>query len=166
MKSATSPPNPTDSGSYGNQEETQEYISVDEQRAATMAGTVAGLVSSNTKSFGNPIASAMIASLTTQLEQQLTAEKNRNDSLLDKIAELQQEISALKVEKSVLNERLESFRSVRHINSIAIFAGTILVGAGVELSKNNFLNYSYAAFAVGGLLLISGWLVTPKGAGK
>lgn len=166
MKKAMHPPNPTDSGSYGNQEETQEYISVEEQRIATMADTIAGLASTNTRSFGNPATSAMIVSLIAQLEQQLSAEKNRNDCLLDRISELQQEVTALKVQKSILDERLDAFRSVRHINSLAIFVGTLLVGAGVELSKNNFANYSYIAFAVGGLLLISGWLVTPKGAGK
>lgn len=161
-------PEPKDSGSDGQQvrAEESEEISLPQQVGQPMSKTIAGLAASNSRAFGGEVASALIAGATSQMSveldqarEELTRQRERND-------QLNREISAEKIKSAVLAERINSFRSTRHLKNLGIATGSLIFGIGIQLIKSGSLESGVAGIALGTLLLLFSWLSVPKGGDK
>jgi len=94
-----------------------------------------------------------------QTKYELTQLRGKNESLVNILSDE-------RIQKAVLAERIDAFRSTRHLKNIGIAVGTLLMGIGVQLVRSDATAYGTAAIIVGAIMLIAGWLSVPKEGGK
>lgn len=169
MTEQTKVPEPNDSGSDGSQAQadaTRELV-LSQPLPNQIVQAITGLAASNARAFGGEVASALIAGATSQMAVELNQTKLELASLREKHESLTNTLSDERVQKAVLAERIDSFRATRHLKNIGIAVGTLLIGTGLQLVRNDApAAYSVACFIVGALLLIVGWISAPKEGGK
>lgn len=169
MNNQKQTPEPSDSGSDGSQitgDTPSELIEARPLEGLPMAQAIEGLAASNTRAFGGEVASALIAGATTQLASELQYTKQEVSGLRKENDVLKENLSEANTRKAVLEERINSYRSNRHLRHFGIAVGTTLLGVGFELIRNNLSTYGYASLAIGALLLVLGWHSAPKGGDK
>ena len=162
-------PEPSNSGTDGSQAEgdlTSELIEARPLEGLQIAQAIEGLAASNTRAFGGEVASALIAGVTSQLASELQYTKQDVTRLRNEIDVLKESLSGANIQKAVLEERIESYRSNRHLKNLGIFLGTTLLGVGIQLFKNELDTYGYASLIFGALLLGMCWYSAPKGGDK
>lgn len=161
-------PEPEDSGSDGTQEKADASRKLVPSKPLTtpIAEAITGLAVSHSRAFGGEVASTLIAGATSQMAIELNQTKEELSVLRKKLESVTSALSNEKVEKAVLNTRIEEFRSTRHLKNIGIAVGTLLVGTGVQLAPGDSPEYGVATIIVGALLLIVGWISAPKEGGK
>lgn len=161
-------PEPEDSGSDGRQikADTKNELIPARPLVLSVASVVAGLAVSNSRAFGGEVAATLIAGATSQMAVELEQAKHdlatlrlKNDTLVDVLTEE-------RIQKAIMIERIDSFRSTRHLKNIGIAIGTLLLSAGFQLIKNGADSYGLCSIAFGFLLLLAGWLSAPKGGDK
>lgn len=161
-------PEPADSGSDGSQikADTTNGLVPSRPVAPPMARAIVGLAASNSRAFGGEIASVLIAGATSQMSTELDESKKELAVLRKKIERIVGELSDERVAKAVLVERIEAYRSTRHLKNIGIAVGTLLLGTGIQLIRNEAGLYGLACVVIGALLLLLGWHSAPKGGEK
>lgn len=164
MKSEVEIPEPKDSGSDGSQIKSQTLgePSSFQPVGRPIANAVIGLANANSRAFGGEVASTLIAGVTSQMSveldqtrQELTEQRKKNEKLAI-------DLSNEKIKSAVYSERLEAFRSTRHLKNVGVSVGTLLVGTGIQLIRSASEAYGVACLVVGSVLVIISWASTPK----
>lgn len=164
MTEKTEVPEPEDSGSDGSQKQADLARELIPAKPLTppIAEAITGLATSHARAFGGEVAATLIAGATSQMAIELTQTKHELAQLREKHESLSNAFSDEKVRTAVLAERIEGFRSTRHLKNIGIAVGTLLVGTGVQLSRGDNPSFGIASIIVGVVLLIVGWTSAPK----
>jgi hypothetical protein len=131
-----------------------------------IAHVITGLAASNSRALGGEVASALIAGVTSQMVNELNQTKYELTQLRGKNESLVNTLSNERIQKAVLAERIDAFRSTRHLKNIGIAVGTLLIGTGVQLVRSDATTYGITSIIVGAIMLIAGWLSVPKEGGK
>ena len=161
-------PEPPDSGTDGLQVGVPSEFVISQTMPVhnQLAHVIHGLASSNTRAFGGEVSAALIAGATNQIAAELTQTKMDLAQLRTKYESLSSTLSDERIEKAILGERIEAFRSIRHQKNIGISIGTILVGIGIQMIRSEATWPGIGAIFIGALLLIVGWITVPKEGGK
>jgi hypothetical protein len=69
--------------------------------------------------------------------------------LREKHESLTNALSDERIQKAVLTERIDAFRSTRHLKNIGIAVGTLLIGIGIQLVRADTTAYGVASIIVG-----------------
>ncbi len=157
-------PEPHVSGSDGSQvtaEVSEDCIS-SQQVGRPMTNAITGLAATNSRAFGGEVASTLIAGATSQMSVELDQTKVELNEQREKNERLTQELTSEKIKSAILGERIESFRSSRHLKNIGIAIGSILLGTGVQLIKMESLAYGVSCLVIGAILIIFSWASAPK----
>lgn len=163
--STTDIPEPKDSGSDGSQlKEIESKSAIQPPHVGQpLSNAIAGLAASNNRAFGGEVASTLIAGATSQMAVEL--EKTRQD-LSDQRAKnekLYSELSAERTKCAVLAERINSYRSTRHLKNLGVAIGSLLLGLGVQLIQTDSNTLCMASLIGGTLLILASWFSAPKG---
>lgn len=161
-------PEPPDSGSNGKQVKADiaEGVVMLQPVGRSMANTITGLAATNARAFGSEITSALIAGATSQMSHELDQTRQELRDQRIKNEKLASELSNEKIKRAVLTERIDSFRSSRHLKNVSIAAGSLFFGTGVKLIDSGSTAYGVAGVAIGTLLIIFSWSSAPKGGEK
>lgn len=168
MTSTTEIPEPKDSGSDGNQQKEVEsrQLVQPQQIGQPLTQAIVGLTASNSRAFGGEVAATLIAGATSQMSIELDNARLELAKQRDKNESLFSELSSEKIKRAVLEERIDSFRSSRHIKNLGVAIGSLLFGLGVQLVQEGSNSLGVAAVIGGGLLIVVSWFSVPKGGDK
>lgn len=168
MKEDTKVPEPEDSGSDGTQTQanTSQSLVTSQSLMYPIAEAITGLASSNSRVFGGEVASTLIAGAASQMATELAQTKQELAKLREKNDTLTTDLSEERTQKAIYKERIDNYSTTRHLKNIGIAVGTLLIGVGIQLIRNNFEAYGLASIIVGALLLVVGWISVPKGGDK
>lgn len=168
MTSITEIPKPKDSGSDGNQQrEVESHKMIQPQSIGQpLTQAIVGLAASNTRAFGSEVTSTLVAGAMSQMSIELENTRQELAMQRDKNEKLFLELSSERVNSAVLAERIDSFRSSRHMKNLGVAAGTILFGLGFQLIRGGSSQLGIASIIGGGLLIIVSWFSVPKGGDK
>ncbi|MDD2914422.1 MAG: hypothetical protein PHP70_03815 [Gallionella sp.] len=163
----TSIPIPKESGSDGHQVKADVSGELVQAQPLThMVQAITGLAASNARFFGGEVASTLIAGATSQMSAELAQTKQELGALRQKYEVLSNSFADERIQKAILAERIDSFRSSRHLKNIGISVGTLLLGIGAQLIKIDYVPHGIASIVIGALLVLLSWLSVPKGADK
>lgn len=167
----TKVPAPDDSGTDGSQvpgeaELSGELVEASQLTRFPMVSAIEGLAASNNRAFGSEAASTLLVGAASHMAAELNRSQKEAEKLRHELEKLQVKNSEYTTLNAVLNERINAFRSNRHLSNLGIFIGTTLLGVGFQLTQINLQKYGYLAFGSGSLLLIISWLSAPKGGEK
>lgn len=126
-----------------------------------IARTISGLASTHSRSMGGEFSAALIAGATSQIAHELSSVKAAQAQTQLKLETAQEKLSAANIENAVLRERIESDKGARHLRNFAIFAGTTLLAAAIQLGNINQKTYAVAAGVGGIVLVLLGWFIIP-----
>lgn len=158
-------PKPEDSGSDGTQikaeGETQELVPA-QPLAPSVAQAITGLASSHSRAFGGEVASTLIAGATSQMATELHETKQELASVREKTEALNSQLTDERVRSAVLTERLDSFRSTRHLKNIGVAVGTLLFGFGIQFARSGNVGVGVTSTVIGGVVILISWLSVPK----
>lgn len=168
MNTETNIPEPADSGSNGKQVKADivEGFVEPQPVGRPMVKAITGLAATNARAFGGEVASALIAGATSQMAIELDQTRQELNGQRLKNEKLTSDLSNEKIKSAVLAERIDSFRSSRHLKNVGITVGSLLLGTGFQLIKSGSTAYGGAAVATGSVLLIFSWASAPKGGEK
>ena len=168
MTTVVETPRPPDTGSDGSQTSPGSDFSLIESQPLTshLARTIAGLAESNNRAFGGAITSALVAGATSHMARELAQAQTELACLRKKNEALTDTLSEFKSKNAVLIERIDSYRTNRHLKNLGIFAGTSILGIGIKLVIGKQNGYGLPLMVVGTLLLVLSWLSAPKGGDK
>lgn len=168
MTKPTKVPELKDSGSDGSQIQADAACELvpSQPLSYPIVNAITGLAASKSRPFGGEVASTLIAGAASQMAVELNQTKDEFAKLREKNEALTIKLADERVQKAVLVERIDAFRSTRHLKNIGIAVGTLLTGIGVQLVRADSSGYGLASIIVGALLLIVGWLSAPKEGGK
>ncbi len=165
MKVQTDIPKPEDSGSDGLQTKADAAGALIEPQPVgrPMAKAITGLAASNSRAFGGEVASALIAGATSQMAVELDQTRHELSEQRQKNDRLTSDLTDEKIMSAVLAERIDSFRSSRHLKNIGISVGSLILGLGVQAIRSETFAYGIAGVAIGIVLLAFSWAAVPKG---
>ncbi len=168
MTDQTKIPEPKDSGTDGTQASSDigNKLVAAQPLAAPMAQSISGLATSHSRAFGGEVASTLVAGITSQMAVELDQTKHELASLRTATDSLRNDLANERITSAVLKERISAFQSTRHLKNVGIAAGTIFLGAGVQLSRADNAALGVATAVVGALLVLMSWLSVPKGGDK
>ena len=166
----TDVPQPQDTGSSGTQQAASPELSIVE-RGSPLHGllitqTVEGLAATRSRSMGGEVAASLLAGSFSQLSFDLQATRNELKEVREDLSRKAEEFSDIKTKAAVLQERVTAHERDRHLRNLSIAVGTILIGVGIELFKNNFDKFGLIAGGMGVLLVFLGWFSKKEGAEK
>lgn len=168
MNSEIDVPEPEDSGSDGRQEKSEHKSEVVDLQPVgrPMERAITGLAASNSRAFGGEVASTLIAGATSQMAVELDQIRKELHGQREKNERVMADLSEEKIKSAVLSERVDSFRSTRHLKNIGIAVGTLSLSVGLQLIDSNLSAYGVAALVIGSVLLLVSWMAAPKGDDK
>ena len=162
-------PAPEESGSDGSQVEsdsTTQLVKAKPLEGVVLANTINGLTAANTRVFGSEATSALVAGATAHLASELQYAKREIETLRLQNEATVKELSESNIKKAVLEERISSYRSNRHLGNLGLVVGATLLNVSFQLFKNEQSGYGSLALLIGVILLLFGWVSAPKGGDK
>lgn len=166
MNTEANIPEPEDSGSNGKQVKAdivEGVVDLQPVGRRTVANAITGLAATNARAFGGEIASTLIAGATAQMANELDQTRQELNDQRNKNEKLVSDLSNEKIKSAVLAERIDSYRSSRHLKNVSIAAGSLFFGTGVQLIRSGSTASGVAGVAIGSVLLIFSWASVPKG---
>lgn len=160
MSSEEDIPVPDNSGSFGNQKNTDlgpELVKAEPLADLPIAQTIAGLAATKSRALGGEVVSALIAGSTAQIAHELGRTKDELSEMRRRHELSQKELSESNLKNAVLEERIRGDGKNRHLRNFSIFVGTTLLGSAIHLSNTEQPDSALAAGALGVLLLLLGW---------
>lgn len=155
-------PEPSDSGSSGNQEASPENEVIEVQASALdglhIPKAVSTLGASSSRHFGGEIGSTLMPAIVNQLADDRSEARQEVREMRYEVKDLRDKLSEANKRAAVLEERLRSAANNRHLRNIAISFGSILIGIAIELIRNQYSIYGSAAGVLGVLMVYLGWL--------
>ena len=124
-----------------------------------------GLVAAKSRCLGGEVSTSLIVGSFAQLSYELQIARRDLHDTRDELKRTLEEMSAVKIKAAVLQERVNAYLRERHLKNLSITAGTVMIGIGIDLYRNNF-DYYYIVGGLGALLLILGWFSKSKEAEK
>lgn len=163
-------PRPTDTGSAGTQESTplrtESAELVNPFEGLPILRAVQGLAATRPRGMGGEVAAELIAASFAQISHELSDAKSELRETQTKLHEAQSSLSECRERSAVLTERVASLAGDKHLRNLCIAVGTALIGIGVDLIKGNLDEIGWGLVIVGVVLLLFGWISSPKGASK
>ena len=157
-------PQPDDTGSAGTQEiaTQQEILPVSSSplEGLPIAEAVAGLAATKSRSMGGELAARLIDGSFRQVSYDLRETQRELRETRQRLSGVQEELSKCKTKAAVLTERIRAHARGRHLRNLSVMVGTVLVGIGVELYRNDLVKSSLLIGILGVLLMLFGWLST------
>jgi len=163
-------PKPTETGSAGTQQAGSGAL-VTAAEESPLSGLpitqrVEGLAASHPRSMGGEVAANLIAGSFSQLSHDLETTRNELSAVRGELKQALNDLSDTKTRAAVLEERATAADRERHLKNLSITAGTILIGIGIELYRNNFDKSGVIVGVLGMLLVVLGWITQKGGAEK
>jgi hypothetical protein len=156
-------PDPLESGADGLQVKSESNaLPTPVQSFPTVVSAVVGLTSTNSRSFGGEVVSTLLAGAVSQMSIELNQCKEELARLRNKYELAMHELSDEKTKKSILIERINSFRSIRNLINIGISIGALLIGIGIPLILDEKYSYGFPLTIAGSLLMVFSWFSVPK----
>lgn len=163
-------PEPADSGSDGTQKEGEQSLELFEASqfdGENIVQAIQGLAATNTRVFGSEATSALIAGIASQSASDVRYFKGAAHQLQNKVDELSENLSTVKIDNAVLKERINSSRKIRHLRNLGIAIGTLLLSASIPLfDSSDYQNYGLGTLVVGAILILMGWFSPAHGGDK
>lgn len=163
-------PKPTDTGSAGTQlAGSGELVTVVKESPLTglpISQRVEGLAATHSRSMGGEVAASLIAGSFTQLSHDLQATKQELSDTRQELKQTHGELSNAKTRVAVLEERVITTEREKHLKNFSITVGTVLIGIGIELYRNNLDRLGFIVGGLGLLLVFLGWFSRTGGAEK
>lgn len=157
-------PQPDETGSAGTQTtgSQQEFLPASSSpvEGLPIAETVAGLAATKSRSMGGELAARLIDGSFRQVSYDLRETQRELRETRQRLSGVQEELSKCKTKAAVLTERIRAHARGRHLKNLSVMVGTVLVGIGVEVYRNNFTKSSLLIGVLGVLLMLFGWLST------
>lgn len=116
--------------------------------------------------MGGEVAAGLLAGSFSQLSYDLEATKAELKETREELRRKTDELSDVKTRAAVLQERVTAHGRDRHLRNLSIAVGTIMIGVGIELFRNNFDKLGYTVGGLGVLLVSLGWFSKDEGAEK
>ncbi len=154
------PQAPSASGQLARQGDS-EFVLAEPLNELPIARTISGLASTHSRSMGGEFNAALIAGATSQIAHELSSVKAMQAQTQLKLEATQDELNTANIENAVLRERIESDKGSRHLRNFAIFAGTTLLAAAIQLGEIDQKTYAVAAGVGGIVLVLLGWFIIP-----
>ena len=92
-----------------------------------------------------------------QMSYDLAEAKSELRTTRDALDLERNELSGCQMREAVLKERVSTGTRGRHRRNFTIFAGTSLIGIGIELNRNILVALSLIVGGIGLLLILMGW---------
>lgn len=162
MNSEIKIPTPQDSGADGSQIKAESATLNIHTQQVGIAQAITGLAASNSRAFGGEVASTLIAGATSQMAIELTQTKQELKDLRETYSQQTQSLANERIQSAVLSERIDSYRSSRHLKNIGISIGSVLIGLGITLITDKLEIYGFPSLIIGAILMISSWASAPK----
>ncbi len=163
-------PKPTETGSAGTQQAgTSALVTVTEESPLSglpITQRVEGLAASHPRSMGGEVAANLIAGSFSQLSHDLQTTRDELNSTRGELKQALTDLSDIRIRAAVLEERANAAERDKHLKNLSIATGTILIGIGIELYRNNFDKFGFIVGGLGLLLVILGWFTRKGGAEK
>jgi hypothetical protein len=157
-------PIPQDTGSTGSQEASvSELASIEKESPLSglpITQKIEGLAATHSRSMGGELAANLLAGSFTQLSHDLQASRQELTNTRDQLRQATSDLSSARTRCAVLEALAKSDAKNRHLKNFCIFTGTVLLGIGIELSRNSFETSSYITGGLGALLLLFGWFTS------
>ncbi len=159
MADITSVPEVEDTGSSGDQQESSTELILPKQDTPfePITEAINGLAASNTRSMGGEATARLIAADFQHMTNTLRETKGDLKEAQRELSEKQTELSECRVDKAILNERVSSASSGRHLRNLSIAVGTFLLGIAIDHSQNGIETLPWFVGIVGFILVITGW---------
>lgn len=167
----TNIPIPQDSGSLGSQQ-TSSAPPVTTTPDSPLEGLpiiarrVEGLVITHPQDMGGNVVATLLSGMLSQTSDDLQKTRIELNNAHENYSRLSQECSEAKTKSAVLQEKVDANARVQDQREIGIFIGTVIVGIGIELYKNNIEKLGWIVGALGLLLLYLSRFHKSKGAEK
>ena len=170
MEYSHNSPEPTGVLTDGTQQASDQVEIVESSQMTELAPVITslrGLMSTNSKATGGQAVTSLLSGITSRLEKDLELCKQRNDNNEIYIKSLNEEMTDLKVDKAVLQEKVETSTSTRHIRNISITIGTAMMTfSPTFFNTEKFYWVGIVSVAIGFVLVIVGWLNIGQKGGK
>lgn len=132
-----------------------------------IAKAISGLAASNTRAFGSEAVSVLIVGVISQMSAELDQTRKELNDQRGKNEKLALDLLNEKIKSSVLAERIDSFRSSRHLKNVGISVGSLMLGLGAKLLiTSESPAYGIVGVAIGSILILFSWASAPKGGDK
>ncbi|WP_137010768.1 hypothetical protein [Ectopseudomonas oleovorans] len=158
-------PSLEDSGSDGSQVAARNDIiaaPIAKPLPSSLVSTFEGLSNNNSRNLGGEVTSRLIAGTVAHLSEELNQHKRELNELRIKNETLREKLSIEQAKSAVMKERIDTFRSARHLTNIGLSLGSLFIGVGVPLIIDQ--NYSFGIIlSLSGIVLSSAsWIFIPK----
>jgi hypothetical protein len=165
-KCVTEIPKPTETGSAGTQQAgTGALVTIAEESPLSglpITQRVEGLAATHPRSMGGEVAANLIAGSFSQLSHDLQTTRDELNNTRGELKQALNDLSNTRTRAAVLEERASTAERDRHLKNLSITAGTVLIGIGIELYRNDFNKFGIIIGGLGLLFVFLGWF-TPKG---
>lgn len=163
-------PIPPDSGSAGTQASVSgELARIDREsplKGLPITQKVEGLAATHSRSMGGEVAANLIAGSFSQLSHDLQTTRLELNECSSQLRQRTSDLSDSRIEVAVLRERLTTSSRDRHLKNFCIFAGTTLIGIGIEFYKSPSEKAGIISGIFGIGLLIFGWVSSNQRSGE
>jgi hypothetical protein len=159
-------PVPTDTGSSGDQKPPSTTVVI-AQPANPLEGlplvrAFEGLAATNYRSMGGEVVAGLVAGSMSQLAQELENSRKELRESRKELRTARDDLATARQATAVLRERLNGSERHKQLRNFSIAAGTILMGVGIELLRNNFVGIAVIVGVVGVLLVVFGWFSSSR----
>ena len=166
LKHMSEVPTPQDTGSTGSQEASAgELVRVNKEsplKGLPIAQRIEGLAATHSRSMGGDLSAILIAGSFAQLSADLQSTKQELTDIREQLRQSQTDLSKANMKCAVFEDRERKEPQHRHLKNFCIFAGTTILGIGIEVSRGGSDKIGYITCAIGILLLVFGW-IPPRG---
>ncbi len=163
-------PKPTDTGSAGTQLVGTGEIATGAKESPFLGLPIIqrleGLATTHSRSMGGEVAANLLAGSFSQISHDLQTTRQELRETRIELKQTLEELSKTKTRAAVLEERVNAAERDKHLKYFSITAGTVLIGIGIELYRNNFDKSGYIAGGFGLLLVIFSWFSRMGGSEK